>query len=228
MPLAIILDMDGLLLDTEPISLRVWKQAASELGYDLDEDVCGRMIGVSQANNRAMLLQHFGSGLPVDELVERAQSHYRRVLDEGGVPHKPGLIEFIRFLNERRIPRAVATSTHTDLAAHKLQQAGVLQHFDVLVGGEQVSRGKPEPDIFLKAAERLGHRPEDCVVLEDSAPGIRAAVAARMRPILIPDLREPTLETRQAAHAVVESLSAAVAVIEQLLEDEKRRGQTGV
>jgi HAD superfamily hydrolase (TIGR01509 family) len=218
MPLAVILDMDGLLLDTEPISLRVWKQAASELGYDLTDAVCERMIGMSQAANRAMLLEHFGSGLPADALVDRAQAHYRRALDEGGVPHKPGLTAFIRFLDERRIPRAVATSTATALASHKLHQAGVLHHFTIVVGGDQVSRGKPEPDIFLMAAERLERRPEHCVVLEDSGPGVRAALAAGMRSILIPDLGEPAIETRRAAHAVVKSLLAAVPVIEAMLD----------
>lgn len=221
MPLAVILDMDGLLLDTEPISLRVWKQAAAELGYDLDDEVCERMIGVSQAGNRAMLLRHFGSGLPVDQLVASAQAHYGRALDADGVPHKAGLLEFIRFLDRHQIPRAVATSTATPLAAHTLGQAGVLQHFEIIIGGEQVVRGKPEPDIFLKAAERLGHRPEHCVVLEDSGPGIHAAAAAGMRAILIPDLRAPTLETRQAADVVVESLSAAVAVIERMIAERR-------
>jgi HAD superfamily hydrolase (TIGR01509 family) len=216
MALAVILDMDGLLLDTEPISLRVWTQAARDLGYDLDEDTCDRMIGLNQSANRDMLVRRFGSGCPVDELVELAQARYREALEEG-VPHKPGLLDFIRFLNEREIPRAVATSTATDLASRKLRQAGVLGHFDIVVGGDLVTRGKPHPDIFLRAAAELHHRPEDCVVLEDSGPGIRAAAAAGMRPILIPDAREPSEEMRRAAHAVVESLSAAQAVIEHMM-----------
>jgi HAD superfamily hydrolase (TIGR01509 family) len=216
MPLAVILDMDGLLLDTEPISLAAWRQAAEQLGYRLTEEVSDRMIGVSQAGNRAMLLEHFGEGLPVDALRDLAETEYRRVLDEGGVPHKPGLVTFLRFLDERQLPRAVATSTATGLAVHKLRQAGILHHFDIVVGGDQVSRGKPAPDIFLKAAEGLGHDPEHCVVLEDSAPGIQAAAAAGMRPILIPDAREPLPATRQASYAVVESLAAAAVVIDRL------------
>ncbi len=217
MALAVILDMDGLLLDTESISLRVWKQAAQDLGYELDDEVCERMIGVGQAGNRVLLLRHFGNEFPVDELIGLAQASYREVLDAGGVPHKPGLLEFVHFLDERGIPRAVATSTATELARHKLHQAGVLHHFEIVVGGEQVNRGKPEPDIFLEAAARLGYPPEDCVVLEDSGPGVRAAVAAGMRPILIPDGREPSADVREAAHAVVESLSAARVVIERMM-----------
>jgi HAD superfamily hydrolase (TIGR01509 family) len=223
MALAIILDMDGLLLDTEPISLRVWTQAARDLGYELTDAVGERMIGVGQAENKAMLLRHFGAACPVDELAALAQAHYRVALESGGVPHKPGLTDFLGFLDERRIPRAVATSTATELASHKLRQAGVLHHFAIVVGGDQVSRGKPAPDIFLEAAARLGQRPRDCVVLEDSGPGIRAAVAAGMHAILIPDGREPAVETRAAANAVVESLSAARVLIEQLIHDRSDR-----
>jgi HAD superfamily hydrolase (TIGR01509 family) len=186
MALAVILDMDGLLLDTEPISLRVWRQAALECGYELDDDTCDRMIGLGQSANREMLLGRFGD---------------------------------IQFLNERDIPRAVATSTATALAERKLRQAGVLTHFDIVVGGDLVSRGKPDPDIFLMAASRLRHRPQDCAVLEDSAPGIRAAAAAGMRSILIPDGREPSDDMRSAAHTVVESLAAAQIVIERMMKE---------
>jgi beta-phosphoglucomutase-like phosphatase (HAD superfamily) len=90
----------------------------------------------------------------------------------------------------------------------------------VIVGGDQVSRGKPDPDIFLMAASRLHRRPEDCAVLEDSAPGIRGAVAAGMRAILVPDGREPSEEARLEAYAVVESLSAARLVIERMILQE--------
>lgn len=218
MALAVILDMDGLLLDTEPISMRVWKQAAQDLGYALDDEVCERMIGVGQAGNKVMLLRHFWNEFPVDDLIGLAQASYREALDADGVPHKPGLLAFVRFLDERQIPRAVATSTATELARHKLRQARVLHHFEIVVGGEQVSRGKPDPDIFLEAAARLGHHPEDCVVLEDSGPGVRAAVAAGMRSILIPDGREPGAKVRAAAHAVVDSLSAARVVIERMMD----------
>ena len=85
----------------------------------------------------------------------------------------------------------------------------MLQYVDVVIGGEQVSQGKPAPDIFLAAARQLQHRPADCVVLEDSEPGLRAAVAAGIAPILIPDLRPPSPESRDLAHAIVESLADA-------------------
>lgn len=217
MPLAVILDMDGLMLDTEPISLRAWKEAGSELGYVLSEDMCTQTIGLNAAATGQLLKRHFGEVFPADQLARSALARYRASLDASGVPHKPGLMNFIRFLEERRIPRAVATSTDTELATYKLRQAGVLSYFDIVIGGDQVASGKPEPDIFLMAASHLGHAPVECAVLEDSEPGIQAAAAAGMKPILIPDLREPSQRARLAAYAVVESLSAARAVLETMM-----------
>jgi HAD superfamily hydrolase (TIGR01509 family) len=216
-PRAIILDMDGVLLDTEPISLRVWRDAAQALGYTLDDETCSLMVGRSQASNREMLSARLGAGCPIDTLVASAQARYRQILERDGVPHKPGLERFIAWLDMRRLPRAVATSTHSELAAFKLERAGVLRHFDIVVGGEQVRRGKPMPDIFLAAADRLAVDPAHCAVVEDSGPGIQAAVAAGMTAIMIPDCGAPTPEDRAAAWTVVPSLDEAVAILDQLL-----------
>ena len=214
---AVIFDMDGLMLDTERIALAVWRQAAADLGFTLDDEVAGRMVGRTSATNRLMLQMTFGETFSYDELAELADSRYRETLDRDGVPRKDGLIELLDFLQSRDIPRAVATSTARDLARHKLVQAGVGVYFDVVVGGNEVTHGKPAPDIFLRAAERLGKLPAECVVLEDSGPGIHAASAAGMVTILIPDVgRVPLPETRERATFVVDSLSAAQPIIERL------------
>lgn len=219
MALALILDMDGLMLDTEPIALRAVKQASQELGFDFPDDVFERMIGLSAQSGRAVLRHHFGDTFPAETLGTLAATRYQEYLDVGGVPHKPGLEDFLQFIDARRIPRAIATSTATDVAMRLLRQAGVAHHFEIVVGGDQVSRGKPEPDIFLVAAERLRHRPVDCVVLEDSGPGVQAAAAAGMKAILIPDRRAPSLDIRSSAHAVAESLSGAKRIVEGLLDE---------
>ena len=216
-PLCVLLDMDGLMLDTEPISLRAWRAAAEDLGYVLDDGICEAMIGRPATANVAQLRAHFGDDFPGEALLAAAADGYRALLESGGVPHKAGLEDFLRFLDARSIPRAVATSTATSLAREKLSRAGVLGYFDVVVGGDLVERGKPAPDIFLAAAARLGARPSDCVVLEDSGPGVLGAAAAGMRPILIPDGREPRPDVRAAAAAVVESLHDAARLIETWL-----------
>ena len=214
---AVILDMDGLMLDTERIALTVWRQAAADLGFTLDDEVAERMVGRTSATNRLMLQMHFGDAFSYDELLTLADSRYRETLDRDGVPRKDGLIELLDFLESRRIPRAVATSTARDLARHKLGQAGVAHYFDVIVGGNEVAHGKPAPDIFLRAAECLGKLPAECVVLEDSGPGIYGASSAGMLTILIPDGgRVPLPETRARAAFVVDSLAQAQPIIERL------------
>ena len=215
---AVILDMDGLMLDTEPISLRAWRQSAVELGYVLDDDLCGRMIGLNAATNKAMLRAHFGAAFPADELAQSAYTRYREWLERDGVPHKAGLMRFLAFLAARDVPRAVATSTGRALARHKLERAGVLRFFDVVVGGDDVTRGKPAPDIFLAAADRLRCAPDECVVLEDSGPGIRGAAAAGMTSILIPDGRQAAPETLAAATYVADSLDEAQTIVARMLD----------
>jgi HAD superfamily hydrolase (TIGR01509 family) len=214
---AVIFDMDGLMLDTERIALRVWREAARDLGCPLDDVVAEQMVGRSTAANRLMLQAHLGD-LSFDDLAALAEARYRAALASEGVPRKPGLIELLDMLHARGVPRAVATSTARQLARHKLDQAGVLGYFDVVVGGDEVVHGKPSPDIFLRAAERLGELPAGCAVLEDSGPGIHAANAAGMLPILVPDGgRLPAGETRALAAYVVASLFEAREILERLL-----------
>jgi len=123
-----------------------------------------------------------------------------------GVAQKAGLRELLDWLEQSDVVRAVATSTRRDRAEAQLTQQGLLQRFATLVGGNEVERGKPEPDIFLLAATRLSVAPEDCVVLEDSEPGMRAALAAGMMPIMVPDLHAPSPDLLASAPLVLPSL----------------------
>jgi beta-phosphoglucomutase-like phosphatase (HAD superfamily) len=113
--------------------------------------------------------------------------------------------------------RAVATSTRTGLAERKLARVGVLDRFDAVVGGDQVRNGKPAPDIYLRAAERLERGPDECIVLEDSRNGVRAASAAGMTVILVPDLCPIDQETEQLAFRTARSLLDVVGALEGLL-----------
>jgi HAD superfamily hydrolase (TIGR01509 family) len=116
------------------------------------------------------------------------------IVQRDGFAVKPGVVELIEWLESNAIPRAVATSTRRDRARAKLSQAALLPRFHDVVGGDEVGRGKPAPDIYLEAARRIDARAAQCVALEDSEPGVRAALAAGMLPIMVPDLNAPPAE----------------------------------
>jgi HAD superfamily hydrolase (TIGR01549 family) len=211
--LAVIFDMDGIILDTEPISMRAWIAAASEIGYQLSEAHCHEMIGLGARESIAYVKAHVPGRGDLDQLEDRANANYRLFSERDGVPCKAGLWELLAFLENERIPKAIATSTPTALAKEKLQRARVLEHFDIIVGGDQVSSGKPAPDIYLLAAQRLGHPPADCFVLEDSGPGLKAAIAAGMKPIFIPDMCRVDERTQEMVFAKAESLLDAISIL---------------
>jgi HAD superfamily hydrolase (TIGR01509 family) len=176
------------------------------------------MIGLNVPACKQMLKGEYGSNFPVDELEMSASSIYFEYLGNN-IPVKPGLLELVDFLEAHEIPRAVATSTATDFAIQKLNRAGVLRHFQVVIGGDQVFRGKPDPDIYLLAAGRIKQRPQDCLALEDSEPGVLAAAAAGMQTVLIPDLVPPSAAALSAARFVVPSLLDVIPVMKALLHE---------
>jgi beta-phosphoglucomutase-like phosphatase (HAD superfamily) len=216
--LAVIFDMDGVILDTEPLSMRAWIAAASEIGYQLTEQHCYDMIGLGARESKAYITAQVPGAGDVDQLAERANANYLALSSLEAVPCKAGLWELLEFLNHERISKAIATSTPTGLAQEKLRRSQVLEHFDIVVGGDQVRRGKPAPDIYRLAADRLGRSPSSCIVLEDSGPGLRAAASAGMRPIFIPDMCRVDEQTQQLAMATAASLLEVISLLRETLD----------
>ena len=138
-----------------------------------------------------------------------------------GIDHRPGIVELLQWLVARGIPRAVATSTRRPLAMRKLEAAGLLPYFDAVCTSSDVPRPKPAPDVYLLAARTLAVDPACCLVLEDSPTGVRAALAAGMTPVQVPDLLEPDEDVRALAHRIVASLGDAQRLLEARLLEER-------
>jgi HAD superfamily hydrolase (TIGR01509 family) len=198
--------MDGLMLDTERVALAAWKEAALALGLPFDATLAQRMIGRTNADCRVLILEHHGASFPLDELLAATSKAYEAIVEREGVAHKRGLAELLDWLDENGIERAVATSTRRSRALAKLERAGLLPRVRAVVGGDEIARGKPAPDIFVTAASRLGAEPASCVVLEDSEPGVRASIAAGIAPIMVPDLHPPSEELAALGPLVLPSL----------------------
>jgi len=203
---AVIFDMDGLMLDSEQMAKTAWGRALADWGLALPDDLYLQLIGRAAPDTKALLFAAFGSALPIEEAYARKQEYLDQEIALNGVALKPGLLELLAFLDAAGTPKAVASSTHRAFVLRKLGIAGVIARFDALACGDEVANGKPAPDVFLLAAERLGVSPWPCIVLEDSDAGIRGAHAAGMIPILVPDLKLPSAEVAALAYRVFPSL----------------------
>ena len=199
---AIIFDMDGLMLDTEPIYWASMQQAASELGYSFNDEIRAAFIGRSIPAWQETLIEIFGADYP--HFRSRRRQLWERHVREVGAPQKAGLDELLNKLEQDGLLKAIATSSSRPDATLCL---GRLAHrFDAVVTGDEVERGKPAPDIFLLAAQRLALAPEQCLALEDSEGGALAALAAGMSVIIVPDLKQPSGELSAQVHRVCYSL----------------------
>jgi HAD superfamily hydrolase (TIGR01509 family) len=192
---AVIFDMDGLMLDTESISRTVLQTAIAELGYSISEELYLTFVGRKDTECEAILQQMWGDTFPVAQCRELAAQLWQHHVQTQGIARKPGLSELLTYLEEKSILKAIATSTERQQALYRLD--GLENRFAVIVTGDEVQQGKPAPDIFLLAAERLQVTPEDCLVLEDSEAGVAAAHAANMTAIMVPDLKQPRSPTYQ-------------------------------
>lgn len=215
----VILDMDGLMLDTEPLYQRAWQEAVRRLGHELDDATYHSFTGLADADAEAALLAALGPRFPLATFQASWPALWDEEVRARGVAVKPGIPELLEALDRHGLPRAVATSSPAGRAERLLRGTGLAERFHVVVTCEAAPRAKPAPDLFLEAARRLGIAPAGCVVLEDSDAGARAAVAAGMRVLVVPDRRPASAETRALATAVHEDAAAALPELLALLAD---------
>jgi HAD superfamily hydrolase (TIGR01509 family) len=210
MPAAVIFDMDGLLFDTEVLYQEAIQLAAAEVGHEVAVDVFNRTVGLPWAQSRTLLLSHFGDAFPVDDFQEAWVRHFW-VIAETRLALKPGALELLDTLDQFRLPRAIATSSSRRSVERHLTAYNLMGRFAEIVGHGDYERGKPAPDPFLKAAERLGVKPHLCLALEDSHNGVRAASSGGMMTMMVLDLLEPTDEIRGLCTFVVRICMKCVA-----------------
>ncbi len=203
---AAIFDMDGLLLDTEKVCLEIFEQACHAVGVPFFRDLYLSVIGKNAAGIEQTLRAGYGPDLDYPVLHNEWRKRYDAVVKHQAIPVKEGVIELLKWLKQHNIPTAVATSTQKDVATVKLRLAELDQYFDVYATGCEVKNGKPDPEIYLLAAERLNIDPAQCLAFEDSNNGVKSAVAANMITYQIPDLVEPCEEVLALGHNIRSSM----------------------
>ena len=212
---AVIFDMDGLLLDSEREILDCWRATAAAQSLALDDSLWLSMVGLHEAGC-AQLLEGLLGVEATARLTHACHEEYDRRVARG-LPLKRGARELLQDLSDLGVPMAVATSTRGDRARLKLACSGLDGFFSHVVTSSDVMHAKPAPDLYLLAAERLGIPAIECVALEDSEYGVRAASAAGLRVIQVPDL-VPATELSQSLASVVISLEAARPLLESCLQ----------
>ena len=207
---AVLFDMDGLVLDTEKLYTRFWQEAAKALGYPMTKEQALGMRSLNRGAGLAKLQSYFGPSVDYDVIRNKRIELMDAFVEQEGVTLKPGIHELLAFLKEHGIKTAIATSSPLERTLLYLGSVGLKNSFDELVSGYMVEKGKPEPDIYLYAAEKLGVKPENCMVLEDSPAGILAGYRAGCIPVMIPDQDEPDEDTAKMLYAKVESLTEVI------------------
>ena len=211
---AVIFDQDGLMFDSERLVAEGWAYAGKKFGYDVNEDFLKSVRGRSVAEIKAAFLAHYGQDAPFDEMnMEKRRRTYEYV-NKFGIPVKKGLKELLSYLKAHDVPAAVATSSSREWTQGNLERSNTKDFFRLCVYGDMVSRGKPAPDIFLLAAEKLGEKPQNCLVLEDSLQGNEAAVNGGFIGVMVPDLTPPTPYLRENLFAVCDSLEDVITLFE--------------
>ena len=208
-----IFDMDGLLIDSETIWQRTWRALAAERGITLAESFPREIIGTGGARTREVVARHFRTDDPEAVMCDCSARVHR--LETDGVPLKPGVREILTGLRAAGYRIAVASSSPPEMIAKNLRLDGIDGLFDCFVSGREARQGKPEPDVFLLAAARLGVPPEECWVFEDSLTGVEAGYRSGARTVMIPDLVPPDERARRMCRGIFRDLGEAWAAIQR-------------
>lgn len=212
---AVLFDMDGLLFDTERLFFDAMRAAGHESGHEVTRDLYGSMIGHTRETNHALLRGHFGADFAAEAFHDRCHRHMDALLADG-LRMKPGVAELLDLLDALELPRALVTSSARASVDRNLAAFDLAGRFDAVVAHGDYARGKPDPEPYLLAAERLGVEPARCLALEDSHNGVRAAAGAGAVTVMVPDMLEATAEMRGLCAAVVLDLRAVRELLQTL------------
>ena len=186
---AVIFDMDGVIFDTEKVYLDIWTEVFEKYGYKMTKELYVNVMGTGRKNVIKTFLENFGDDLPIEKMYEEKDNQLFYRIENQGIPLKEGVKELFSMLKEKDYKIALATSAKRERVEKQIKDKWLKESFDAIVCGDDVEKGKPSPDIFLKAAKEIDVEPENCFVVEDSPAGIKAAFSGGMKGIHVEDLK---------------------------------------
>ena len=209
----VISDMDGVILDSEKLYVRFWCEAGQFYGFPFERKHALGIRSMARPFAIERLQGWFGDSFDYDTVRNKRIELMNAYVEKHGIEAKPDAEKLLSYLKEKGIAVALATATPKERAEEYLRRVGLLQYFDEVVSARMVKNGKPAPDIYLFAAEKLGLKPEECMALEDSQNGIRSANTAGCKTVMVPDLDGPTGEIMPLLYDVADGLWDVVRIL---------------
>lgn len=203
---AVLFDMDGVIFDTESLYLDAWTKVFNKYGYTLTRDIYISVMGTGRQNVIKTFLNVYGQDLPVLEMYKEKDKILAQAIEKGQISIKTGVNDILNFLKENEYKIALATSAKKERVDKQLKAAKFEEVFDAIVCGDEVKNSKPDPEIFLKAAEKLSINPENCLVIEDSSAGVKAAYNAKIICMHVEDLKKADEEILKYCHKSFKNL----------------------
>lgn len=213
---AVLFDMDGTLIDSETVGLKAWQFVIDKNKLDMDLTLPYASIGLNYKSMTELFYNALGRDFPFELYWRQAKEYFAEYEEKHGIPVKKGFELLCDFLKSQEIGMYVATSTYHASAVKTLTGCGICRYFDGFVGGDEISHGKPAPDIFLKAAELAGCTPDECLVVEDSENGVKSAVAAGIKCVFIKDQKDISNELKKQIYYECADLSEVAEVVSVL------------
>lgn len=187
---AVLFDMDGVIFDTEREYLKEWNKIFEKYGYEMKKEIYVSVMGRGRKKVKEIFKENFGNDLPIEKMYIEKDKMLKEAIENNKVPLKQGALELLEFLKKNGYKTALATSAKKDRVKSQVTHAKMNNLFDAIVCADDIVNSKPDPEIFLKAAEKVNIKPENCIVIEDSEAGIRAAFNAGMIAFHVKDLKE--------------------------------------
>lgn len=213
---AIIFDMDGLMIDSERVTFECYQERLKDMNLTMDEEFYKTLLGKPIKGIYQRFYDVYGNDFPIQNVIQDVHQLMAERFKTEGVPVKKGLVELLHYLKDNNYKTIVATSSNRDRVDKILAQAKITEFFDDSICGDEVTKGKPNPEVFLKSCQKLGVNVDEAIVLEDSEAGIQASYDANIKVICIPDMKYPEKQYEEKTFKILKDLTEVTAYLKSL------------
>lgn len=203
---AIIFDMDGLMIDSERVTFEGYQEILKKMNLTMTEEFYITLLGKPVKGIYQRFYDVYGQDFPIESVIKDVHQYMAERFKNEGVPLKKGLLSLLTYLKDHDYKTIVATSSNRDRVDDILRSADIEKYFDDSICGDEVTKGKPNPEVFLKSCQKLGVKPDEAIVIEDSEAGIQASAAADIKVICIPDMKYPEEEFAKKTYKIFKDL----------------------